>query len=217
MWDRKVEGGFPELKILVGGFLRPSFEISPAHDRVRTETTNKGQHCTRKDSGSLGCWRTFVDKHGVYNIVVAWLEARCCSSRGLKSRCFLSSQRRHRLTVRGHQVPLALTGSLSRKPRAPTHRWMARACPSSSTRQSPTVSPVPPIYFHQPDARSIDVEVKVDALTKLQAELEAGAEVRSKAPVPSRTDSLLTISPRFRTPRLSSVLSRRVSKFRINI
>jgi hypothetical protein len=40
--------------------------------------------------------------------------------------------------------------------------------------------------FHQSDAVSVDVEVKVDALTKLQAELEAGAEVRLKAFVSAR-------------------------------
>lgn len=55
---------------------------------------------------------------------------------------------------------------------------MPHECPSSSTRQSPTVSPSPPqLHFHQSDGLSADVEVKVDALTKLQAELEAGAEV----------------------------------------
>lgn len=34
VWDRKVEGGFPELKVLVEGFLPRSSEISPTHDRV---------------------------------------------------------------------------------------------------------------------------------------------------------------------------------------
>jgi hypothetical protein len=41
-------------------------------------------------------------------------------------------------------------------------------------------------HCHQSDALSVDVEVKVDALTKLQAELEAGAEVRPQAFVPAR-------------------------------
>ena len=89
-----------------------------------------------------------------------------------------------RLTGRDHQVPhrqfsVHATGSLSRKHRALTHRWMTREYPNSSTRQSPTVSPSPSqLYFHQSDALTVDAEVKVDALTKLQAELEAGAEVR---------------------------------------
>ena len=56
---------------------------------------------------------------------------------------------------------------------------MTREYPNSSTRQSPTVSPSSPqLHFRQTDALAVDVEVKVDALTKLQAELETGAEVR---------------------------------------
>lgn len=38
---------------------------------------------------------------------------------------------------------------------------------------------------HQSDALAVDVEVKVDALTKLQAELEAGAEVCHQLLIPA--------------------------------
>ena len=104
-WDRKVEGGFPELKVLVEGFLSRSFETSPAHYRVWTETTNKRQDSAREISGSFRCWSAVVDKHSVYIIVVCGLQMSCLSaSRGRRSRCFSSCQRRHRLTVRGHQV-----------------------------------------------------------------------------------------------------------------
>ena len=47
------------------------FEISPAHDRTRTETTNKGQDSAWKVPGPLGCWNALlIDRHGVYIIVV---------------------------------------------------------------------------------------------------------------------------------------------------
>lgn len=66
VWDRKVEGGFPELKVLVEGSFLCSSEISPAYNRVWTETANKGPNSAWKVSGSLGCWSTLVHKYGVY-------------------------------------------------------------------------------------------------------------------------------------------------------
>lgn len=105
MWDRKVEGGFPELKVLVEGFLPCSFRMSPAHDHLWTETTNKGQDSARKVSGSLGCWRALVDKHGMYLTVVAWAANELFVLHvARRSRCFSSCQRRHRLTVRDHHT-----------------------------------------------------------------------------------------------------------------
>jgi len=96
----------------------------------------------------------------------------------------VGDQRRHiRLTGRDHQVPhrqfsVHKTEPPSHKHCALTHRWMTREYPNSSTRQSPTVSPSSSqVHFYQSDALTVDVEVKVDALTKLQAELETGVEV----------------------------------------
>ena len=78
MWDRKVEGGFPELKFLVENSLLYSLESNPAHDRVWTETTNQGQGSARKGLGSLGCRAsTLVDRHGVYVIVI--VDGSCLS------------------------------------------------------------------------------------------------------------------------------------------
>ena len=65
VWDRKVEGGFPELKVLVETFLH-SFEISPAHNCIRTETANKRPDSARKVTGSFGYRGALVDRHGVY-------------------------------------------------------------------------------------------------------------------------------------------------------
>ena len=71
---------------------------------------------------------------------------------------------------------------------------MAHKYLNSSARQSPAVSPGPsPLHFHQSDAPTADVEVKVDALTKLQAELESGAEVRPRLPYQLNSDHLLKV------------------------
>ena len=145
-WDRKVEGGFPELKVLVEAVPPCSLEISRAHDRVWTETTNQGQDSTRKVPGSLGRWITLVDR--LYVIVgeggQGWTtEMSCLSStcRGI-TLLFESCQRRHWLTVR--DTTHSPSTQPSRKLCALTHRWMVREYLSSSTRQSPTVSPGPP-------------------------------------------------------------------------
>ena len=64
---------------------------------------------------------------------------------------------------------------------------MAHKYLNSPARQSPAVSPGPsPLHFHQSDAPTADAEVKVDALTKLQVELESGAEVRPRIPLPTQ-------------------------------
>ena len=160
--------------------------MGPAHDQVWTETTNKRQDFAGEISGSLGCRGALVDRHGVYIIVMHGCNElfvlHVVGDRG----CFSSCQRRHKLTVRDHKIPQPFI-LRPRKFCALTHRWTAPEYPNSSTRQSPTVSPSPrQLHFHQSDAKPVDAEVKVDALTKLQAELEAGAEVCPQPLIPTR-------------------------------